>query len=99
MFYLFLVMSQKISDSTVSVDGHINVITVYSREGMNSYMLPPSRTYDENRIERSIVALSRSNFTKITYQSVVPNPKYIVMKTKTSDKILLPDGLVGMIRH
>ena len=77
----------------------MRVTTVYYREGTNNSILPPALTYYENRIERSMAALSRSNLTKIVYQRVVPNPRYMVMNTNTNDKMLLPDGLVGMIRH
>jgi len=77
----------------------ISVITVYYREGMNSSILPPPRTYSEKRIERSMPALSRNNFTRIMYQRVVPKQRYIVRKSKTREMMLLPEGSVGIIKH
>ena len=77
----------------------IKVMTVYYFEGRNNSMLPPTRTYSEKNLERSMPVLLRISFTKITYHRVEQNPRYMVKKTNTKETMLLPEGLVAMMRH
>lgn len=62
-------------------------------------MLPPTRTYSEKNTERSIDALLRTSFTRIMYQRVEQNPRYIVRNTKIRDRILLFEAFDCTSKH
>jgi hypothetical protein len=62
-------------------------------------MLPPTCTYRENKIERSISVFSPNSFTRMMYQRVLPKLRYMVRNTKTRETMLLLVGLLAMIEH